>query len=1179
MTQILKRLEIIKSSIFIEDEEIIELQIIKLEKIDIDDEVKNILKYLENSDFSTAIKLIENYLSKYSGVVEYIDPQIQGLKLELNSLEEKLQNLVIEKTEYLNDIEEFNTQYNIHLGDIIKSILSLKKEILYKKTIKYQKIKDIYEEEIKTFDETTETISELKETISELEEALENIDKDDENYDEIYKAYQELHEELKNLEHELYSQKQKLDDTKEQLEDDKLFNEYEDVKSTYDEFENEYEHIKDTQKDINKLNDDEKIEIKKLYKKAARLCHPDIVSDELKEKAHEIMQALNDAYSKKDITKVKEILLNLETGKSFELSSDSIEDKEILKAKIEEFKKTIQELKNEIEEIKSDDTFITISSLDDWDEYFEDLRRDLEEEKEKLVFESKEILEEKKEVEEWIKNLWDWADKNNISNGKLSRKKENLLATTTIDFTGSKLKNIPKEICNLENVNTFSIWDNDITYLPKEIVNFNQLKKLNLRGNPNLAISPSQKEWIENLREKCSVFTDSVRYIREETLEMFVDKNGSTNLNENFSTFSKKQKKNSLLSSIGESITTGIDTLNSGIQTCRDSLELTRNVLQDAIEQSKLDLINTKKKHVLIYRELGFSEEDISKEVELDLDIVQNILKEQTANSESCISTIKYLSTSKIAKQHNIQVKPHLFDELLELNLLYKDNKSYKLTADGIKLGGDYRCNDKGEEWVVWEENSLNKIIENLKIKLGLSSSEIQTLTTHQNEIYDNVITKINNIFNRTQDEDNIISLSGSAGVGKTFLIIKIIQYLKQNEFAVMVTTPTHKSLSVITNNLNKYKIGDIPTKTLHSFLQLKLEIDERTGSKVFVIDEKNKEQNTTEVLIVDESSMVGNDLYHFIIQSINQDRIKVVLFVGDPYQLPPVNSEKNTVFELKNSYLLEEIIRQKKDSYIINIATKIRDCIISQDFSLKIEEFFQENFKELKIFTNKDDFLNHFFTNDSEHWYSRNQIIADYTNKSVDMYNLIARERYWSDRGVLNPKEIEIDDTVVFQEAVLEGEKVIYQNGSITKVKKVSPEYDNNLELSYWLCEDESGSKFKIINYMSQNKYQFLLETKIKEAKNAKIGYEKKVKWTEYYKLKEKYASIKFNYSSTVHKLQGSTYDTVFIDIRKMQSLYKFSNNTEKEFLYRLLYVAVTRASKNIYILMTNSNYNINKK
>lgn len=327
------------------------------------------------------------------------DEELENLKKELKSLEEKLQNLAIEKTEYLKDIEEFNIQYNIHLGDIIKSILSLKKEILYKKTIKYQKIKDTYEEEIKTFDETKDTIIELKETISELEEALENIDKDDENYDEIYKAYQELQEELENLEDELYFQEQKLDETKEQLENDELFNEYEDVKSAYEEFENEYEHIKDNQKDTIKLNDDEKVEIKKLYKKAARLCHPDIVSDELKEKAHEIMQTLNDAYSKKDIRKVKEILLNLEIGTSFEVSSNSIEDKEILKAKIEEFKKTIQELKNEIEEIKSDDTFVTISSLDDWDEYFEELKNELKAEQEKMEIEAQEILEEKNKIE------------------------------------------------------------------------------------------------------------------------------------------------------------------------------------------------------------------------------------------------------------------------------------------------------------------------------------------------------------------------------------------------------------------------------------------------------------------------------------------------------------------------------------------------------------------------------------------------------------------------------------------------------------------------------------------------------------------------------------------------------------------------------------------------------------
>lgn len=56
------------------------------------------------------------------------------------------------------------------------------------------------------------------------------------------------------------------------------------------------------------------------------------------------------------------------------------------------------------------------------------------------------------------------------------------------------------------------------------------------------------------------------------------------------------------------------------------------------------------------------------------------------------------------------------------------------------------------------------------------------------------------------------------------------------------------------------------------------------------------------------------------------------------------------------------------------------------------LKDFFKDDFKGLKVFSNQDEFLNHFFTNDSEYWYSKNQIIADYTNKSVDRYNFIAR-------------------------------------------------------------------------------------------------------------------------------------------------------------------------------------------
>lgn len=398
MIQILKRLEIIKSSIVIEDEDIIELQLIKLQQLDVEEDVNTILFELKQSNFFKALQMIEEYLSKYSGVTLYEDKELLSLKLELKSLEAKLQNLIEQKTEYLNDVEEFNKEYNLHLGEIIKTVLNLKKEILYNQTIKQQKLKEKYQEDLQTFNDTKETIKELKSAIKELKEALETIDEKHENYDEIFAAYQELLEELKNLEEELIDQEVELENIKEALEDDEISQEYEEAKAHYDEFNNEYEHIKEMHKDTIDLNEEDKAELKKLYRKAARLCHPDTAPDELKEKAQEIMQQLNDAYGKKDLAQVKKILHSLENGLVFETLSSSSNNKELLKKKIKEYKENIANLEKEIIEIQADETFTIISQLEEWNEYFEELKAQLLEEKEQLENEAKRVLDEKEEA-------------------------------------------------------------------------------------------------------------------------------------------------------------------------------------------------------------------------------------------------------------------------------------------------------------------------------------------------------------------------------------------------------------------------------------------------------------------------------------------------------------------------------------------------------------------------------------------------------------------------------------------------------------------------------------------------------------------------------------------------------------------------------------------------------------
>lgn len=392
MTQILKRLEIIKSSIAIEDEEVIALQVAKLSQLEIDDDVNQIIAYLNAMDNVKALQDIESYLKKYSGVVSYVDTEVQALKLELKKIESALQELIIEKIEYVNSIEKFNAQYNLHLGELIKTIFNLKKEILYKKTIKQQKAKEKYKENFQTLKNTKEIMAELKDTLAQLEEALKNLDEDDENYDELLSTYEELQKASDALEEELQK-------TKEFIEDDTIKEQYEELKSQFEEFESEYEYTKQTQKDIINLNNDEKAELKKFYKKAARLCHPDIVPDKLKEKAHELMQQLNAAYSKQDLKAVQKILNSLENGSGFELSSDSINDKKLLKEKIEEYKQHIADTKAEIEAIKEDDTYKTISELDDWDTYFDVLKETLQKEMHRLEEEAKHVLEESSEDE------------------------------------------------------------------------------------------------------------------------------------------------------------------------------------------------------------------------------------------------------------------------------------------------------------------------------------------------------------------------------------------------------------------------------------------------------------------------------------------------------------------------------------------------------------------------------------------------------------------------------------------------------------------------------------------------------------------------------------------------------------------------------------------------------------
>ena len=304
MKQILKRLELIKTSIAIEDKEIIDLQVTKLNTLDIDNNVRQILADIHKNHYGKVALDIDNYILKYNGLVDYQDKEVEGLKFELKALENKVQELSSKKNEYLHDIESFNTLYQLRLGEIIQKVLEARKELL-------QKIADDEQDCLKK-----------------------------ENADHQYKE----------------------------------------AKKDYEEFRDEYEQTKVEQKDVCEINEDEQQELRNLWKEGAKICHPDIVADELKEQALEIMQSLNNAYSKKDLNAVREIVHALKSGTGFTVASDSIDDKEILKAKIKDFRDKISVLEQDIASIKENEIYQTINGITNIDEYLDELKDELEKE-------------------------------------------------------------------------------------------------------------------------------------------------------------------------------------------------------------------------------------------------------------------------------------------------------------------------------------------------------------------------------------------------------------------------------------------------------------------------------------------------------------------------------------------------------------------------------------------------------------------------------------------------------------------------------------------------------------------------------------------------------------------------------------------------------------------------------
>lgn len=419
-------------------------------------------------------------------------------------------------------------------------------------------------------------------------------------------------------------------------------------------------------------------------------------------------------------------------------------------------------------------------------------------------------------------------------------------------------------------------------------------------------------------------------------------------------------------------------------------------------------------------------------------------------------------------------------------------------------------------------------------------------------------------------------SLTGAAGTGKTLVCSYIINYLRQIHKDYCLCAPTHKAKTVI-----EYYTRD-KAITLHKLLSLspKLDIINLDFNDLQFETRYAKETIPNKgVVICDESSMISDDLFDLLIEKCSIRGTKII-FIGDKLQLSPVKSERvSKVYSVPNSFTLTKIYRQDKNNAILDTLGILRERQIEKfktSIGLTGSLFCESNFKDFFDVCKK--YIQ--IAIDTENIFAA-KVLA-YTNNRVNNYNKFITESLFGDSTIYHEGEILTAYENLETPLGTFWNSMDYIITSKPVAKKINIPNFGSL-FGYSICLYDTGNKsntyIDILSPSLPNSDFEELAASIEDVRLTAIESTGKFRnkcWSKYYKMMESFTtprdlyfdgrlirkkSFDRGYATTVHKSQGSSFDTILVD---MQNVNKCPI---EENIRQLQYVALSRTRKNAYI------------
>lgn len=151
--------------------------------------------------------------------------------------------------------------------------------------------------------------------------------------------------------------------------------EFEQATSDFDEFQRDQEIQEEVDRRTEwQLSDEEKSELKTLFRKTAKLCHPDAVSKEHHDAAADMFRQLSETYERGDLTRIRQLFERASAGlfdTTQEVEADASRKKERLRAIIDTIRESMKRTCAGIQSIKESTSYQTMVTHTDWSHLFE----------------------------------------------------------------------------------------------------------------------------------------------------------------------------------------------------------------------------------------------------------------------------------------------------------------------------------------------------------------------------------------------------------------------------------------------------------------------------------------------------------------------------------------------------------------------------------------------------------------------------------------------------------------------------------------------------------------------------------------------------------------------------------------------------------------------------------------